>query len=174
MGRRLRRQEVDFALVVGANRQDTSRSPEPTVAANCSYSRPNGVTLGVRFGMTGVLLIDGEAGIDGLFYGPHSFRSQWVRGGLEFDDGRRLILHDPRRLARFEIDPNLSALGPDALRLTRDANSTGSCGCNEATVRRSKRDCSTSGRRRRRQPAGRRDAVSRGNRPSNAHRALGH
>ena len=79
----------------------------------------SGVTLGVRFGMTGVLLIDGDAGIDGLFYGPHSFRSQWVRGGLAFEDGRQLILHDPRRRARFEIDPDLSELGPDALRLTR-------------------------------------------------------
>ena len=79
----------------------------------------SGVTLGVRFGMTGVLLIDGDAGIDGLFYGPHSYRAQWVRGGLEFDDGRQLILHDPRRLARFEIDPDLSALGPDALKLSR-------------------------------------------------------
>jgi len=81
----------------------------------------SGVTLGVRFGMTGVLLIDGVSGIDGLFYGPHSYRSEWVRGGLEFDDGRQLILHDPRRLARFEIDPDLSDLGPDALRLTRRA-----------------------------------------------------
>ena len=79
----------------------------------------SGVTLGVRFGMTGVLLIDGDAGIDGLFYGPHSFSPQWVRGGVEFEDGLQLILHDPRRLARFEIDPDLSALGPDALRLSR-------------------------------------------------------
>jgi formamidopyrimidine-DNA glycosylase len=79
----------------------------------------SGVTLGIRFGMTGVLLIDDEAGIDGLFYGPHLFKAEWVRGGLEFDDGRKLILHDPRRLGRFEIDPDLSELGPDALSLTR-------------------------------------------------------
>jgi formamidopyrimidine-DNA glycosylase len=79
----------------------------------------NGVRLGVRFGMTGVLLIDDDAGIDGLFYGPHSFKPEWVRGGLEFSDGRKLIMHDPRRLARFEIDPDLSSLGPDALSLTR-------------------------------------------------------
>ena len=81
----------------------------------------DGVDLGVRFGMTGVLLIDGDAGIDGLFYGPHSYKKEWIRGGLEFDDGRRLILHDPRRLGRFEIDPDLSDLGPDALTLTRAA-----------------------------------------------------
>lgn len=79
----------------------------------------SGVRLGIRFGMTGVLLIDDDASVDGLFYGPHSFKAEWVRGGLEFADGRKLILHDPRRLARFEIDPDLSDLGPDALSLTR-------------------------------------------------------
>ncbi len=79
----------------------------------------SGPRLGVRFGMTGVLLIDGDAGIEGLFYGPHDFRSKWLRGGLEFDDGRKLLVHDPRRMARFEIDPDLSQLGPDALKLTR-------------------------------------------------------
>jgi formamidopyrimidine-DNA glycosylase len=79
----------------------------------------DGVTLGMRFGMTGVLLIDHEAGIDGLFYGPHEYKAEWVRAGLEFDDGRKLLLHDPRRLARVEIDPDLNELGPDALSLTK-------------------------------------------------------
>ena len=79
----------------------------------------SGPTLGMRFGMTGVLLIDGDAGIDGLFYGPHRFKAEWIRGGMEFDDGRKLLLHDPRRLGRFEIDPDLSDLGPDALTLTK-------------------------------------------------------
>jgi formamidopyrimidine-DNA glycosylase len=69
--------------------------------------------------MTGVLLIDHVAGIDGLFYGPHEYRSDWIRGGLELNDGRKLILHDPRRMGRFEIDPDLSQLGPDALTLSR-------------------------------------------------------
>ncbi len=77
------------------------------------------VPLGVRFGMTGVLLVDGDAGLEGLFYGPHQFREEWVRGGLELDDGRRLVVHDPRRLARVEIDPDVDALGEDALTLTR-------------------------------------------------------
>ena len=79
----------------------------------------SGVPLGMRFGMTGVLLIDGDAGIDGLFYGPHRYKKDWVRAGLTFTDGRQLLLHDPRRLARVEIDPDLSDLGPDALTLTR-------------------------------------------------------
>ena len=79
----------------------------------------DGVRLGMRFGMTGVLLIDSTAGIDGLFYGPHTYRSDWIRAGLELADGRRLLLHDPRRLARVEIDPDFSGLGPDALSLSR-------------------------------------------------------
>jgi formamidopyrimidine-DNA glycosylase len=79
----------------------------------------DGVSLGLRFGMTGVLLVDGEAGIDGLFYGPHQYKAEWVRAGLEFEDGRKLVVHDPRRLARCEIDPDLADLGPDALSLTR-------------------------------------------------------
>jgi formamidopyrimidine-DNA glycosylase len=78
----------------------------------------DGVDLGVRFGMTGVLLLDGVSGIEGLFYGPHSFREEWIRGGLEFDSGAKLVLHDPRRLARFEIEPDLDELGPDALSIT--------------------------------------------------------
>jgi len=79
----------------------------------------SGPTLGVRFGMTGVLLIDDTAGIEGLFYGPHEYKEEWIRAGLALDDGRRLLLHDPRRLARVEIEPDLDDLGPDALRLTR-------------------------------------------------------
>ncbi len=79
----------------------------------------DGPTLGVRFGMTGVLLLDGEVGVEGLFYGPHLFDAKWLRGGLEFSDGRKLLVHDPRRLGRFEINPDLDELGPDALTLTR-------------------------------------------------------
>ncbi len=78
-----------------------------------------GPTLGIRFGMTGVLLLDGDAGVEGLFYGPHLYDAKWLRGGLEFVDGRKLVVHDPRRLARVEINPDLAELGPDALTLTR-------------------------------------------------------
>jgi formamidopyrimidine-DNA glycosylase len=79
----------------------------------------DGPTLAMRFGMTGVLLLDGEAGIEGLFYGPHEYDAKWLRGGLSFEDGRTLLVHDPRRLARVEISPDLSELGPDALTLTK-------------------------------------------------------
>lgn len=79
----------------------------------------DGVTLGLRFGMTGVLVVESVTGIDALFYGPHEYRAQWIRGGLTFTDGRRLLVHDPRRLARVELDPDLDELGPDVLSLSR-------------------------------------------------------
>lgn len=79
----------------------------------------NGPLLGMRFGMTGVLLLDSDAGIDGLFYGPHTYKKDWIRAGLELRDGRTLLLHDPRRLGRVEVEPDLSELGPDALSISR-------------------------------------------------------
>lgn len=79
----------------------------------------DGPILGMRFGMTGVLLLDSDAGIEGLFYGPHRFKTEWIRAGLTLDDGRSLVLHDPRRLARVEIEPSLDELGPDALSIRR-------------------------------------------------------
>ncbi len=79
----------------------------------------DGPTLGLRFGMTGVLLLDASAGLEGLFYGPHRFKEEWLRAGVALDDGRRLLVHDPRRLARVEVAPALDQLGPDALTLTK-------------------------------------------------------
>lgn len=77
-----------------------------------------GPTLGMRFGMTGGLLLDGLAGIDSLTYGPGTYEERWIRARVTFDDGGSLLLHDPRRLGRLSIDPDLNSLGPDALSLT--------------------------------------------------------
>ena len=78
-----------------------------------------GPTFGMRFGMTGGLLLDGLAGIDELRYGPGTYEAKWIRATVRFEDGGALLLHDPRRLGRVSIDPDVSALGPDALSLTR-------------------------------------------------------
>ena len=77
-----------------------------------------GPTLGMRFGMTGGLLLDGLAGIDRLQYGPGTYEERWIRAKVTFEDGGLLLLHDPRRLGRLSIDPDLETLGPDALSLT--------------------------------------------------------
>jgi formamidopyrimidine-DNA glycosylase len=74
-----------------------------------------GPTLGLRFGMTGGLVVDGEEALDRLRYGPGVFDEKWVRARITFEDGGHLVLHDPRRFGSLEIAPDEERLGPDAL-----------------------------------------------------------
>lgn len=76
------------------------------------------VVLGLRFGMTGRIVVDGEAPIGELEYGSSRFEPAWERFGLDFDGGGSLVVSDPRRLGGVELDPDLDALGPEASTLT--------------------------------------------------------
>jgi formamidopyrimidine-DNA glycosylase len=73
-----------------------------------------GPTLGLRFGMTGRLLVDGQAAIEHLEWGSRRFNPAWHRFGLTFTGGGQLIIDDPRRFGGVEIAPDETALGPDA------------------------------------------------------------
>lgn len=75
---------------------------------------PDRPELGLRFGMTGRLALDGEAPISRLEYSSGRDDPAWDRFALVFADGARLRLSDPRRLGGVELDPNRDALGPDA------------------------------------------------------------
>lgn len=80
--------------------------------------------VGVHFGMTGRWLLDDVSTIGELAYGSGSDDARWDRWALELKPPtgrgpRRLRLHDPRRLARVVLDPDVDRLGPDALSLTR-------------------------------------------------------
>ena len=77
-----------------------------------------GPTLGLRFGMTGVLELDGVASIDGLEYSSHRRDPAWVRFSIHFEGGGALRLRDPRRLGGVELDPDEERLGPDAADVT--------------------------------------------------------
>ncbi len=74
-----------------------------------------GPVLGLRFGMTGRLLLDGRAGVGRLLYTPGREDEGWDRFGLDLADGGRLVVRDPRRLGGAELDPDEDALGVDAL-----------------------------------------------------------
>jgi formamidopyrimidine-DNA glycosylase len=78
----------------------------------------DGPTLGVRFGMTGGLVVDGAEALDRLIYGPGVFGTKWVRARFTFADGGHLLLHDPRRFGSLELAPDEDRLGPDALSVT--------------------------------------------------------
>lgn len=80
----------------------------------------DGPVLGLRFGMTGRLLVDGTAGVEELLYGPNEDLEQWDRFGVRFADGGDLRIRDPRRLGGVELSPAEESLGPDALTVTVD------------------------------------------------------
>lgn len=77
-----------------------------------------GPALGLRFGMTGRLLVDGTAGLTDLEYGSSRDEPAWDRFALGFDDGGSLVIRDPRRLGGVEVDPDESLLGVDACEVT--------------------------------------------------------
>lgn len=78
----------------------------------------NGPVLGLRFGMSGRLLVDGTAGVDQLLYSSDQDLERWDRFGVRFADGGDLRIRDPRRLGGVELSPPEDRLGPDALSVT--------------------------------------------------------
>lgn len=79
----------------------------------------DGPTLGLRFGMTGRLLVDGEAGLEELEYGSSRDEPAWDRVVVHFAGGGDLRVRDPRRLGGVALDPDERRLGVDALAVTR-------------------------------------------------------
>lgn len=83
--------------------------------------------VGVHFGMTGRWLVDDVSTIGELAYGSRTTNPRWDRWALDLATRspggrpvvRRLTLHDPRRLARVVVAPDVARLGPDVLTLTR-------------------------------------------------------
>jgi formamidopyrimidine-DNA glycosylase len=70
--------------------------------------------LGMRFGMTGRIAVDGWQPIAELLYSSNSSDQQFVRFRLELDGGGAIVMIDPRRLGGVELMPDESRLGPDA------------------------------------------------------------
>lgn len=87
----------------------------------------DGPVLGLRFGMTGRLLVDGAAGVEQLISSPDRGTPPtpgnrdvhaWDRLVVVFGDGGTLAVRDPRRLGGAELEPDEARLGPDAAALT--------------------------------------------------------
>lgn len=74
-------------------------------------------TLGLRFGMTGRLDVDGHAPIERLQYSSGRNDPSWIRFELRFEAGGALRMIDPRRLGGVELEPDVTRLGVDALEI---------------------------------------------------------
>jgi len=77
-----------------------------------------GPVLGLRFGMTGRLVVDGRQGIRELEYGSGRDLPAWDRFVLTLSDGGQLRINAPRRLGGVELDPDEAAMGVDASLIT--------------------------------------------------------
>ena len=79
-----------------------------------------GPVVGLRFGMTGVLLVDGSRGVDELLYSSMRDEPAWDRVTFRFGRGD-LRIRDPRRLGGVVLDPDEGKLGGDAQSISRSA-----------------------------------------------------
>ncbi len=70
--------------------------------------------LGMHFGMTGRLIVDGVPAMGGLEYGSNRDDPAWDR--FTMVAGRVAVrVNDPRRWSRYTLDPDVGALGVDLL-----------------------------------------------------------
>jgi formamidopyrimidine-DNA glycosylase len=87
-------------------------------AGSAALRGADGPVLGLRFGMTGRLVVDDRATLDDLIHSSNREERAWDRFGLGFADGGHLRIRDPRRLGGVLLDPDEERLGPDALTVT--------------------------------------------------------
>ena len=80
-----------------------------------------GPAVGLRFGMTGRLLVDDHDAVGELLYTSKADRPEWDRFSLRFADGGVLRMQDPRRLGGVVLDPVEGRLGVDATTITPSA-----------------------------------------------------
>jgi formamidopyrimidine-DNA glycosylase len=73
----------------------------------------DGTVVGMRFGMTGRLIVDERPVIDRLEYSSDRDDPAWDRFGVTFVGGTTLRMRDPRRLGGVELEPDEAALGVD-------------------------------------------------------------
>ena len=97
------------AMVVGATITAVRRTGKLLIV-----DLDDDASLGLHFGMTGRLIVDGRAAIDRLEYSSARSDPTWQRFGVRFQDGGELVIIDPRRLGGVSLDPDETALGVDA------------------------------------------------------------
>ena len=77
-------------------------------------------SVGLRFGMTGRLIVDGETAIERLLYTTPKVEADHLPFVMSFEQGGELAIVDPRRFGSVELQPNETILGPDADKISRE------------------------------------------------------
>lgn len=108
---------LDLADLVG-RRFTAARRRGKLLLLDLSPGDTGPAVLGLRFGMTGRLVVDGHAGVDQLLYSSNDPAVRFDRFAVRFADGGDLRVRDPRRLGGVTLDPPEDRLGPDAAAIT--------------------------------------------------------
>ena len=112
---------ADFADLVVGHRIEAIRR-----VGKVDLVDTDGPTIGLHFGMTGRVIVDGIAPIDRLQYASARDEPEWDRlrihtstvGASASAVTPAIRLNDPRRLGHVSIDADLSALGVDITAIT--------------------------------------------------------
>lgn len=106
-----------FGALVGETLVSTSRHGKLLVA---NIGAAEHFVLGMRFGMTGRLLIDGVSPIESLEYASTRNDPSWDRVIMTIG-GRAVSIRDQRRLGSVELDPDTRLLGVEASTIETEA-----------------------------------------------------
>ncbi len=107
-----------LSVLIGTHFSAARRRGKLLVLETAAPDGAPGPVLGLRFGMSGRLLVDGVAGVASLRYASNEPLEKYDRFGVTFSDGGHLRVRDPRRLGGVQVDPREAALGHDAADIT--------------------------------------------------------
>jgi formamidopyrimidine-DNA glycosylase len=107
-----------LSVMIGSHFSAARRRGKLLLLDTAGPDEDPGPVLGLRFGMSGRLLVDGTPGVAALRYASNEPLEKYDRFGVTFSDGGHLRVRDPRRLGGAELGPAETALGHDAATIT--------------------------------------------------------
>ena len=107
-----------LSVIIGSHFSAAHRRGKLLTLETAGPDGTAGPVLGLRFGMSGRLLVDGTPGVAELRYASNEPLERYDRFGVTFSDGGHLRVRDPRRLGGVQLDPPEGALGHDAASIT--------------------------------------------------------
>ncbi len=106
-----------LSVLIGGHFSAARRRGKLLILETVSRGGAQGPALGLRFGMSGRLVVDGTPGVAELRHSSNQPLEKYDRFGVTFSDGGHLRIRDPRRLGGVHLDPR-DALGYDAATVT--------------------------------------------------------
>jgi formamidopyrimidine-DNA glycosylase len=106
-----------LSVLIGRHFSAARRKGKLLVLETAGPDGVAGPALGLRFGMSGRLVVDGTAGVAELRHSSNQPLEKYDRFGVTFSDRGHLRVRDPRRLGGVHLDPP-EGPGPDAATVT--------------------------------------------------------